>query len=167
MTANCSLNKNLFWQFTYLFIIYIYTSNSGPVGFPAHHLMLSTGEVCSGLWLAWLPYPGATIETHSLPSHLIPVKMRSALLQNTVASHNSHTPNSHTHSNSHTYPNGHTYPISHTLFALSKMWLFGYVKNFGKKYIFVFKKNNYAYRIKSIKSSKQWSDGFIERTFLG
>ena len=120
MTANCSLNKNLYWQFKYLFIIYmfIYISNSifiksrkpyvmvhnymlydekRPVGFPAHHLMLSTGEGCSRLWLAWLPYPGATIETHSLPSHLIPVKIRSALLQNSVDSHNSHTPNSHIH----------------------------------------------------------------------
>ena len=111
-----------------------YAIEKRPVGFPAHHLMLSTGEGCRRLWLAWLPYPGATIETHSLPSHLIPVKMRFAFLQNSVYSHNSETPNSHT------YPNGHTNPISHTLFALTKMWLFGYGKNVGKKYICVFKK---------------------------
>ena len=30
-------------------------------------------------------------------------------------------------------PNSHTYPNSHTLFGLTKMWLFGYFKDFKRK----------------------------------
>ena len=61
---------------------------------------------------------------------LIKKKNKTAvLLINTVESPNSHNPNSHLHPYIHT-PNSHTYPNSHILFSLTKIWLFGYGKDF-------------------------------------
>ena len=74
---------------------------------------------------------------------LIKKKNKTAvLLINTVESPNSHNPNSHLYGISdylgcdyklypyiHT-PNSHTYPNSHILFSLTKIWLFGYGKDF-------------------------------------
>ena len=48
--------------------------------------------------------------------------------------------------NSHT-PKSHTYPNSHTLFGLTKMWLFGYVKDFKRKI--------------SQKSSSRWANHLL------